>query len=149
MSSKGQRKARRRKLHAQAQAVFTNSDVRQLTNMREELARDLTLIRTKTQDIRDRLDMVLAELERRRETTPNGIHITDHAIVRFLQRYKGLDMNDVRLEIEAIALRAKKVSAGQAGRRMDETTGLTLGVDEINETVTTVFEEAELPGMEV
>ena len=76
--------------------------------------------------------------------TTAGIHISDHAVLRFLERYKGVDTQQVREEIVAMAQRSGKLDSGkQYARRRDHQSGITMGINELSNVVTTVFTETE------
>ena len=91
-------------------------------------------------ELRVRLDAVREEIERRKCLTTRGIFISDHAVLRYLERHKGIDMKSIREEIAEMAYRSGKPGSGeQYARRDDDATGLTLGLNEVTNVVTTIF----------
>lgn len=148
MTSKSLRK-RRQEARRSALAVMEALTGEQLVNLRHELGREMANISRQANELRARLEAIKMELERRATSTPAGIHISDHALVRYMERIKGVDVNGCRAELADMALRARRDRDGKVGRRRDERTGLVIGVDETTTVVTTVFEEPELTIMDV
>lgn len=135
---------RRRAARAAALAIIQAMGDDELRNMRNEIGRELNQQAKLMNEIRTRLDAVKSEIERRRTGTSIGVQISDHAVVRYLERYKGLDMAAIREEIVSMARRAGKLGSGdQYARRTDEETGMTMGLNEITGVVTTMFSERE------
>lgn len=137
-------KARRKRVRDEALAAIAALPDGDLRNMLHELGREMNQQSTIINEIRCRMDAVRGELERRDTITSVGVHISDHAVVRFLERHKGVDIVSVREEIAGMARRSGKLGSGeQYARRQDEPTGLTVGINEISNVVTTVFTEVE------
>jgi hypothetical protein len=140
----------RKRLRQEALEALAKLSREELVNVRNELGREMGLYARRTNELRIRLDAVRSEFERRNTSTPAGVHISDHALVRYMERVKGVDVDAMRAEIGEIALRSKNVAGhrlGQNGRRLDDHTGLTVGVDENTTVVTTIFVDDELPIM--
>lgn len=121
----------------------------ELKNLRHEVGREMAMQSAKINQFRVRLEAIRRETERRDTSTPSGIHITDHAVVRYLERVKGVDVSSVRAEIGELALRARSERDGRMGRRRDPTTGLVLGMDEEALHVTTVFGDDEMVALKL
>lgn len=116
----------------------------ELRNMSFELGREYNQQAVLLNEIRARHDAVKIELEMRRTATASGINISDHAVVRYLERHKGLNVGAIREEIVAIAKRVGNPDSGRIyAQRTDKETGVTLGMDEVLGTVTTVLGGAE------
>lgn len=143
--SKRLRAKERRGLLDKAMAALKGLGKEELINLRFELGRQINQQQTVINDLRIRLDAVRAELDGR-EREWDGYRITDHAVVRYLERRKGMDMTEIRREIAEIAKTSRGVNLG---RRRHDDLGATIGVDERPgfEAVTTVFFESELPVM--
>jgi hypothetical protein len=141
-------KKRRKALLREAREAIASASDEDLKNMQHELGRQMGTAALVQNDLRLRLEAVKLEQEKRRTRTRHGLHISDHAVLRYLERMRGIDMAAVREEIVEMAIRAGRVTPGAYGRRIDPETGITLGVDERTENVTTVFKDAELPIME-
>jgi hypothetical protein len=116
-----------------------------LRNMEKELGRELNQRISKANEIRTRFDIVRNEQERRRASATNGLLISDHAILRYLERYKGVDIQAIREEIAAMATRAKLPSPSPQmySKHKDPETNITLAINEATNTVTTVFNDTE------
>lgn len=139
-AAKRRRQASRDEAKVQLEAM-SDSD---LNNMCHELAREINARNQATNEVRIRLDWVRMEKERRRTVTSTGIHISDHAVLRYLERHKGVDTKAAREEISAMAGRVRQLDSGNMyARRKDDETGLTMGINEETNVVTTVFNEAE------
>jgi hypothetical protein len=144
MSRSTEMRRRRRVLRAEALAAMTSLTDAELKNLRYEIGREIGI---RAQAVR--LEAVKDEISRRGISTPAGVHISDHAIVRYMERVKGVNIAAVRAEIGELAARARSQKGGRNGRRRDEATGLVFGCDETVQHVTTVFSEDELPVLEV
>lgn len=115
-----------------------------LRNLQHELGREINQQAVVMNEVRARLDAVRLEIQRRGTIASNGVHISDHAIVRFLERHRGVDITAIREEIAGMAKRSGKLDSGeQYVRAPDGTTGLTMGINGISNVVTTVFCEGE------
>lgn len=144
MTSKADKRRRRRAAREAALASIAGLPDDGLRNICAELGREIGQKAIEINELRYRLDAVRRELERRTTITEAGVHISDHAVLRYLERYKGMDMKSVREEIVAMAKRSGKLGSGeQYARRRDDHTGMTFGINEVNNTVTTVFSEQE------
>ena len=142
---KNREAARKRKLERDSARrslqVLPDAD---LVNMSHELGRAINQKAREVTELRGRLDMVRMERERRDTLTSTGIHISDHAVLRYLERYKGVDTKEIREEIAAMAKRSGKLDSGeQYVRHRDEETGITMGLNGVSNIVTTVFTEKE------
>lgn len=98
----------------------------------EEMSKPITVLKT-------RLNFVNDERKGRRAGRDQFV-ISDHAVVRFLERKKGMDVEAVRDEILQMALRA----AGGGHRRHDAESGLTFAMDKNSLIVATVLTENEI-----
>lgn len=143
-------KRRRREQRKAALAAIAKLSDDDLRNLLHELGREINQQANVMNEIRSRLDAVRSEIERRNTLTSAGIHISDHAVLRFLERYRGIDTKHVREEIAAMAKRSGKLGSGeQYARRRDGETGITMGINEITNIVTTVFTEDEGAVMDI
>lgn len=137
-------KRRRKDERAAARATLEKLPDADLVNLTHELGRAIAQKANETTELRSRLDMVRLERERRNTLTSTGLHISDHAVLRYLERYRGLDTKDIREEIAAMAKRSGKLDSGEAYvRHRDEQTGITMGINGESNIVTTVFTERE------
>jgi len=141
------RKALRAKVQTEALEALAGLTREQLINMRHELSREINQLRQHADDIRLRIEAIRMELERRSDGLPTGMHVSDHAVVRYLQRFRGVDIAGVKAEIVEIAERAKVAKFGKSGVRKDSETGISLGIDDEGGNITTVFDDAELPAI--
>lgn len=113
----------------------------ELQNLKCELGRELQAAREELNGINVQLDAIKSEQRMRNTITPAGFHISDHAIVRYLERHGGIDVEAVRAEIGKIAARAKRE---RRGVKHDAESGLTIGQCETTQNVTTVYRPREL-----
>ena len=148
MTSKFERR-RKKLIRQEALAMLQKLTDEELTNLRHEVGREMAMQSTKVNELRLRLEAIRREYERRHTATPAGMHITDHALVRYLERIKGVDVDGARAEIGEMALRARNERDGRMGRRRDPITGLVIGVDEMTTHVTTVFGGDEMVALEL
>lgn len=115
-----------------------------LKNVAHELGREMAQKANEMNDLRSRLDAVKMERQRRNTLTSGGLHISDHAVLRYLERYKGVDTAVIREEIAGMAKRSGRLDSGeQYSRHRDEKSGITMGINGVANIVTTVFTEAE------
>ncbi len=118
--------------------------------MAAELGREMNLQANHVNEIRVRLEAVRAESERRRTMTTAGICISDHAVLRYLERFRGIDMQAVREEIAEMARKSGKLDSGEQYSRADDPeSGVTLGINGITNVVTTVFSDDHRAIMDV
>ncbi len=145
--SKRVKSKERKGLLADAVAAIKGLSIEELINLRFELGRQLNQQSVVCRDIQTRLDAVRFEIDARGQGYV-GYRITDHAVLRYLERHKGLDVNAVRQEIVELVKDTKGIDLG---RRRHSALGLTMGVDEsVNGlAITTVFHDRELPVMKV
>lgn len=137
-------KKKRRAARREALETIAALPDESLRNLRYELGRELAQKCNVANEVRIRLDAVKSEIERRATATSAGVHVSDHAVLRYLERVRGVDMQEVREEIVAMAKRAGKLGSGnQYDTGTDQETGLTLGVNGAANIVTTVFDERE------
>ena len=144
MARSRQAKAMRRIKRDHAYEAIKDLSDEELKNLKHELGREITSLQKRASQLRVRLDAVYLEIGKRSTATAAGIHITDHAVVRYLERHKGVDIAAIRDEIGEIAARARLASGGTNGVRVDEETGLSVGVNENDLHVTTVYFEKEM-----
>lgn len=112
-----------------------------LKNLHYEVARAQNEARDKLAEINRRLDAIRAERMAREVRTSSGIAISEHAVVRYLERHKGMDIAAIREEIAALAMAATSARPGKYGLRHGD--GISFGVDEEGKTVTTVLNGVE------
>lgn len=136
------RKARKA-VRERTRAEIDTMTMQELKNMRAELSREIGLQAKTVQELRLRTETVKKEIERRETSTPVGLNISDHALVRYMERVKGIDMLAMRAELGEIAARAKNSKPGRHGARIDAISGLIVGVDEECMHVTTIFSPRE------
>jgi len=116
----------------------------ELKNLRFELGREMQQYANLMNELRVRLNAVRLTIQERETVTKSGVYISDHAVLRYLERYKHIDMHAVREEIVAMANRAGiQEENTYYARRKDEQSGITMGINEITKTVTTVYTENE------
>lgn len=121
-----------------------------LLNLQKELGRELSQQATVLNEIRSRMEAAKLERKRRESVTSVGIHISEHAVVRYLERVKGMDIAAVREEIASLAmLNAKEGSSDRYARRSCADTNIVLGLNEVDGTVTTVFTDDESEMLDV
>jgi hypothetical protein len=149
MSRTKAEKKRRKQIKQEALEMLAKLSDADLKNLRHEVGREMAMQSVKINDLRVRLEAIRSEQERRGTLTPAGIHITDHALVRFLERVKGVDVESARAEIGEMAKRARSEKDGRMGRRRDPITGLVVGVDETTTNVTTVFGDDEMVALKL
>ena len=151
-ASKRLKSKERRGLLDEAKAALKGLTMERLINMRFEVGRELNRQMTHANDLRIRLDAVRSEISEREETW-DGYRITDHAVVRYLERHKGLDIAAVRTEIADMVKASKGIDLqdGRPDRGVVRHGNLAFGVDprEDSAAVTTVFHEEEMPVMKV
>ena len=145
------RRARHRKeaFYAAEDTIKAMTDD-ELNNMAFELGREMSARSQEQNELRKRHEAVKHEKERRRTLTSVGICVSDHAVLRYLERHKGLDVAAVREEIMRLAGRIAQLDSGDihASRRDDET-GLTIGLNEVTGVVTTLYNANERLVMDV
>ena len=146
---RAERLRRKESFQAARASIETLSDA-ELKNLAFELGREMGARSLEVSELRLRLEAVRAERERRRTTTSEGICISDHAVLRYLERHKNLDVSAAREEIVAMARRAGKFDSGAVyATRTDEESGMIMGINELSGVVTTVFNEREATIMDV
>ena len=151
--AKGQhaRARRREKLDQEFLKLVPTLSTEELVNMRIELIREKNIIAASASELSARADLISEELKTRTDQEFNGFRITDHAVVRYLQRHRGIDMDAVRQEIADMAARSKPHRTGgvRTVARLDDETSMSLGISESDRTVTTVFHDRELDLLKV
>lgn len=67
--------------------------------------------------------------------------VSDHAVVRYLERHKGLDINGIRDEVREIAKRSKEVRNGKRNgtRLTDSETGIEMVFSAERNSIATVL----------
>lgn len=78
----------------------------ELVAERAELGRQMKQLGSRVAAMHGRLGSINAALKRRRAADSDRFEITDHAVLRFLERAKGLDVAAVRAEIVTLLQRA-------------------------------------------
>jgi hypothetical protein len=143
--SKRLRSIERRDLLREATQTLKGLSIEQLRNLRFEVGRELNQQQTVINDLRLRLDAVMHEIAGRDQEW-DGYRITDHAVLRYLERHKGMNVDAVRQEIAEMVKASKGVDLT---RRRHEGMKTTIGVDERDgfKAVTTVYHEEELAVM--
>lgn len=142
MRSKAER-ARRRAAQAEALECIKTMTDEQLKNLASEIGREMGEQQRKTNLLRVRLEAVRIERERRRVVTSNGVHVSDHAVIRYLERHKGVDVQGAREEIAQMAARNGWRSDEEYGRAQDDETGIVVGFNGLKGIVTTVLDREE------
>lgn len=102
---------RRESLYAAEDTIDAMTD-NELNNVAFELGREMAARSQETNELRKRLTKVQGEKERRRTVTSVGICVSDHAVLRYLERHKGLDVAAVREEIMRMAGRVARLDWG-------------------------------------
>lgn len=140
---------RRESLYAAEDTIDAMTDD-ELNNVAFELGREMAARSQETNELRKRLTKVQGEKERRRTVTSVGICVSDHAVLRYLERHKGLDVAAVREEIMRMAGRVARLDSGDIhATRHDEVSGLTIGLNEVTGVVTTLYNAREEAVMDV
>jgi hypothetical protein len=139
------RKRLRREAHAEAMAAIAFLPDEDLRGMLKELGRELNAQIAALRELNSRHDAVHALIEQRRAASGGLPRVSDHAVLRFLERCKGVDVQAAREELVCIARRSATLGSGEPrARRVDAESGLTLGINEETNVVTTVFHEREV-----
>lgn len=140
---------RRESFYAAEDAIKVMTDD-ELNNVAFELGREMSARSQEINELRKRLTKVQGEKERRRTMTSVGVCVSDHAVLRYLERHKGLDVAAVREEIMQMAGRVARLDSGDIhATRLDEVTGLTIGLNEVTGVVTTLYNAREELVMDV
>jgi len=134
-------KRTRRRSRQNADATISAASDESLRNMQAELSRSANSLSAQLAELRRRMDMIANEIEGRKRGTSHGLRISDHAVLRYLERVRGIDMDATREEIAEIAARARVTSDGRYGVR--EGDGLLFGSDEDTGHITTVMTPRE------
>ena len=95
----GKRKA---KANPGAFPEYDALDIDQLYNERRSLGLQMQSVGKQYQDARVRNDYITSRIRLMRNGE-TGIGISDHAVIRYLERVKGFDVSAIRSEIRAIA----------------------------------------------
>ena len=82
--------------------------------------------------------MTLITNELRKRKAGNQLAITDHAIVRYLQRVEGFDIELRRQKIEAMVRRSVRINSEML---KDEETGLLIVQQEKTNSIATIIKE--------
>jgi len=137
-------KKKRRAARADALAAIGELSDDELKNMQHELGREISQRANSIAELRSRQDAIRSEREKRATATTTGFHISDHAVLRYLERVKGVDVQAAREEIGRMAVLQKHRDSGeQYDRATCDQTGITFGVNGINNTITTVMTPRE------
>lgn len=144
MATKRELKKRRKIARDTARAAIAELSDDDLKNLAHEIGRAMQQKAAEVNELRARLDAVRLERQRRDTVTSTGLHISDHAVLRYLERYMGVDTKGVREKIAQMAQRSGKLDSGeQYSRAKDDETGITIGINGVSNIVTTVFTERE------
>jgi len=141
MGKKAARARRKAKIAAQ-RATIKELDDAELRSMRHELGRLSETKRREINELQTRIDIIKREQQARETSTSTGLNITDHAIVRYLERIKGVDINAIREEIDKIAQTSKQMREGRKG--IAQNGDIAIGLNDIDGTVTTFYSKQEL-----
>lgn len=142
-TSKAER-ARCRAAQCEALETIAAMSDEQLKNLASELGREMGEQQRITNLLRVRLEAVKLERERRRLVTSVGVHVSDHAVIRYLERHKGVDVQAAREEIAQMAVRNGWKNTGeQYGRAQDDESGIVVGFNGVKNIVTTVLDREE------
>lgn len=133
----------RKERHREAMAGVRDMTDDQLKDLQHELGREKNQVSRAMQELNARLDAVRAERERRATATTRGFHISDHAVLRYLERIKGVDVAAVREEISALAEKQKLHRHEHQYAREDAGDGLIFGFNGVDKTVTTIMTPRE------
>lgn len=134
-------KKHRRTIRREVDETISLATDEQLRNLRAELGREINARGAELSEIRRRLDAVIHEISGRKIGTTSGLRISEHAVLRYLERVKGVDMAAVREEIAALAETAEiKGDRGYARRQVGD---LIFGSDEYQGHITTVYHANE------
>lgn len=76
----------------------------QLVNLRDDINQELNAVGTRSRYLNRKRDHISAILRSRADPP---IKISDHAVIRYLEKVKGHDLDAMRAEISALALEAK------------------------------------------
>jgi len=134
-------RTRRRRAKAEAKVLTVNMTDDDLRSLVSELGRQVNIQSAILNEIRGRHDSAREEQNRRAAEKTYGIRVSEHAVLRYLERHKGVDIEAIRHEIAAMANAARKDKVGPKGTRV--LGGIVLGVDEDSQIVTTIMTEAE------
>jgi len=136
------RKARKARNAVAMEGVRELTD-EQLKDLTHELGREKNQIGRMMGELSARIDAVRAERMRRNTATTKGFHISDHAVLRYLERIKGVDVAAVREEIAVLAARQKLERHEHRYAREDTGDGLIFGFNGVDKTVTTIMTPTE------
>lgn len=130
-------------------AAMSDQDLIDLT---VQLTDRLQKLQSETATTRRNLERVKVEKEiRKHNRSKRGSPgISDHAIIRYLERHKGIDIEVIREELRQIALRAKyeRDENATSDRLYDEETGLTLIYSIERNSIPTVLSPAVVAALD-
>ena len=146
MSSKADRRRERRAEIREFKARLENLEVEELRSVQHEQGRIHAGIVIEVGQSKAKLEAIRLELKRRETSTDAGFHISDHAVLRYLERVHRVDMKAIREEIATLAASAstgEKVN-GVRHKRTDLVTddNVVIGISERN-VITTILTPAE------
>lgn len=131
------RRAKKRIVIDDTIAQMSDDDLR---NLRAEIVREESVAWSVVNEVKRRKDMICKELDRRaRPPTSHGLGISDHAVVRYLERHKGMDIAAIREEIGELAAKASGGRSDKYGIRKGD--GLAFAVDDETGHVLTVLSD--------
>ena len=127
-----------------ARAALANISDEELLDMRIAYAQELNRCVSISQALRGNIEHVKSELKRRREGGfVDGIPyvISDHAIVRYLERHKDIDIPAIREELRQIAARAKfeRTEKRLTDRIRDPETGIVFIYSRTGHAIATIL----------
>lgn len=145
---KANRAKRRGDLFDAAVAAIHTLTTEELINLRYEISRQMNGQAQIIKDLRLREDAIREELSARKEDY-NGVRVTDHAIVRFMERRKGIDIDAIRREMSDMVKASKPDALGRSRNSNGAIFGVRTDEGPNYQVVTTVFHARELPVMAI
>lgn len=123
-------------------AIINMADA-DLLDLQSELGKSMGRLTSQLQRMRSNLTRVKNELKLRREggRARQEVLVSDHAVIRYLERHKGLDITGIRDEIREIAKRAKheRMEKRHGERLTDEASGMTMIYSQERNSIATVL----------
>lgn len=127
-----------------------------LLDLQTELGKAMGRCTQQIQRMRSNLTRVKNELRLRREggRERGEMIVSDHAVVRYLERHKKFDVAAIRDEIRTVAKRSKseRMEKRQGERLVDNETGLTMVYTHDRNSIATILSdtaESVLDGAEI
>jgi hypothetical protein len=96
-----------------------------------------------------RIIVIQEERKHRSIGARNGFKVSDHALIRYMERYLKMDLSAFRQDIAAIAERAIRDLAAPVERTTkltikDPVTELIVGVNSVDKTITTLYIDTDV-----